>query len=98
MVLQSTSDGRVAAHFRILKATLDQVEKALRALAAYPKEVERLAQTLASFGIRFVVVEPLAGSRIDGAAFWLSNNDPVIAYSARLDRIDALWFTIFAPR
>lgn len=72
---------------------MDAAEKKLRQLAAYPKEAERLFEILAYYGIRFVVVEPLPGARIDGAAFWIGNS-PVIAVSIRWDRIDAFWFTV----
>ena len=72
---------------------LAAAEKKLRQLAAYPKAAERLADILAYYGIRFVVVEPLHGARIDGAAFWIGES-PVIAVSARWDRIDAFWFTV----
>jgi len=41
----------------------------------------------------FVVVEPLPGAKIDGAAFWIDGS-PVIAISLRWDRIDAFWFTV----
>jgi HTH-type transcriptional regulator / antitoxin HigA len=68
-------------------------ERKLRQLAAYPKEVKRLPQMLAYYGIRFVVVEPLPGAKIDGAAFWIDDT-PVIAVSVRWDRIDAFWFTV----
>lgn len=71
----------------------DAAEKKLRLLAAYPKEIERLSEILAYYGIRFVVVEPLPGAKIDGAAFWIDGS-PCIAVSARWDRIDAFWFTI----
>lgn len=65
----------------------------LRILAMYPKEAERLPEMLAYYGIRFVVVEPLPNTKIDGAAFWIEDS-PVIAVSARWDRIDAFWFTV----
>ena len=47
-------------------------------------------------GIRFVIVEPLPKSRIDGAAFFLDDNpaQPVIVLSLRFDRIDCFWFTL----
>ena len=73
---------------------LTAAEGELRKLAAYVSEVRRLTAVLASYGIRFVVVEPIAGAKIDGAAFWLSKEAPVIALSARFDRIDAFWFTL----
>lgn len=72
---------------------LDAAERKLRQLAAFPKEVQRLPQMLAYYGIRFVIVEPLSGAKIDGAAFWHQEH-PVIAVSARWDRIDAFWFTV----
>jgi HTH-type transcriptional regulator/antitoxin HigA len=73
---------------------LHSAEKKIRQLAAFPKEVRHLSQMLAYYGIRFVIIEPLPGARIDGAAFWLDEYSPVIAISARWDRIDAFWFTV----
>jgi HTH-type transcriptional regulator/antitoxin HigA len=72
---------------------MDGAEKKLRAMAAYPKEARHLANLLAEYGVRFVVIEPLPGVKIDGAAFWLNESSPVIALSVRFDRIDAFWFT-----
>src|SRR5580658_874138 len=76
-----------------LKVTWELTEK-LRELAAYPKEARHLPKLFAEYGIRFVVVEPLPGARIDGAAFWLNELSPVIAMSVRYDRIDNFWFTV----
>ena len=45
-------------------------------------------------GIRFVIVQHLRGTKIDGVAFWLDDTSPTIALSARYDRIDNLWFTL----
>lgn len=70
------------------------IAKKLRQLAAQPKEITRLADMLSYFGVRFVIVEPLPGARMDGAAFWVGGN-PVIAVSGRFDRIDAFWFVVF---
>jgi HTH-type transcriptional regulator / antitoxin HigA len=74
-------------------ARLGAAERKLRQLAAYPKEARHLPKVLAEYGIRFVVVEPLPGAKIDGAAFWI-DSDPVIAVSIRHDRIDGFWFTV----
>ena len=71
-----------------------KLTRKLRALAAYPDDVRLLSKTLAEFGIRLVVVEPLPGGSIDGAAFWLDDHSPVIALSARFDRVDWLWHTV----
>lgn len=73
---------------------LESTRKKLRALAAYAKEAYRAPQILAESGIRFVIVEPLPGARIDGAAFWLDDTSPVIAMSVRYDRVDNFWFTL----
>jgi HTH-type transcriptional regulator / antitoxin HigA len=75
-------------------ATIPSLVKKLRVLAAYPEEIKKLAQTLAIHGIKFVIVEPLAGARLDGATFWIGES-PVIAMSARFDRNDNFWFTFF---
>ena len=79
---------------RFSQSRLQEASKALRNLAAYPKEAQHLPQLLADYGIRFVVVEPLPGAKIDGAAFWLDEGSPVIVASVRYDRIDAFWFTV----
>ena len=73
---------------------LPHCEKRLRELAAFPDEARNVPKVLAGYGIRFVVIEPLASNRIDGAAFWLSADEPVIALSVRFDRIDAFWFAL----
>ena len=70
-----------------------KAKSALRQLAAHPKEARHLPAVLAEHGIRFVVVEPLPGVRIDGAAF-LDDIGPVIAVSVRHDRVDGFWFTV----
>jgi len=85
---------RVLPVKRFSLGKMDRLRAELRKLAAYPKEVLNLPEVLTDHGIRFVVVEPLYGSKIDGATFWLDDESPVIAVSARYDRIDAFWFTV----
>jgi HTH-type transcriptional regulator/antitoxin HigA len=68
--------------------------KQIRALAESPEKTSQVSKVLAELGIRFLVVEPLPKSRIDGAAFWLDENSPVIVLSLRYDRIDWFWFTL----
>jgi len=70
-----------------------ELKRKLRALAAYPAEASKVSDLMRSYGIRFVVVEPLAGAKIDGAAFWIGDS-PVVAVSLRYDRIDYFWFTL----
>ena len=45
-------------------------------------------------GVRFVVVQGLPDSKIDGVCFWLDDNSPVIGLSLRFDRIDNFWFVL----
>ena len=75
------------------ESRLPACEKKLRELAAYPTEARYLPRTLAEYGIRFLIIEPLPSARIDGAAFWIET-EPVIALSLRFDRIDGFWFTL----
>jgi len=66
----------------------------LRALAGAADGVPRVPGALAELGVRFVVVEPLPRTRLDGAAFWLREDQPTIALSLRYDRIDWFWHTL----
>lgn len=66
----------------------------IRKLATAPEELTKLPKVLSEVGVRFVVVEHLPKTKIDGAAFWLSETEPVIAISLRYDRIDAFWHTL----
>jgi len=44
--------------------------------------------------VRFLVLEPLPQTRIDGACFWLDEYSPVVVVSVRYDRIDGFWHTL----
>jgi HTH-type transcriptional regulator/antitoxin HigA len=72
---------------------LEKARMALRKLAVHPKEACRVSAVLADHGIRFIVIEPLPGVKIDGAALW-DDVGPIIAMSIRHDRIDGFWFTL----
>ncbi len=75
-------------------AKLGVAIKKLRRLLGWPEQSRKVASILAECGIRFVVVEPLPHTRIDGVAFWLDSNSPVIAMSMRFDRIDNFWHVL----
>ena len=66
----------------------------LRKLAAWPEECRKVSRVLSNMGIRFVVVEPLPRSRVDGAAMWLDDDEPIIVVSLRYDRVDSFWHTL----
>ena len=66
----------------------------LKKLAAYPEDIRRVPRTLASMGIRFVVLEHLKKTKIDGAVLWIGQKSPVVVMSLRYDRIDYFWHTL----
>jgi HTH-type transcriptional regulator/antitoxin HigA len=72
---------------------LTRAQSTLKKLTVHPKEARHVPEVLADAGIRFVVVEPLPGVKVDGAAFWIDAG-PVIALSMRFDRVDGFWFTL----
>jgi HTH-type transcriptional regulator/antitoxin HigA len=72
-----------------LFASLDTLEL----LLPFRDEISTVPEIMTECGVRFVVVETLPGSKIDGACFWLDNS-PVIGISTRHDRIDNFWFVL----
>lgn len=66
----------------------------LRKLLPEPAQMTRIPSILAEAGVRFLLVEALPASLIDGVCFWLDSRSPVVALSTRLDRIDNFWFTL----
>lgn len=71
-----------------------QALQKLKLLMRSPEETRHVPRILAEAGLRFLVIEPIAGNKIDGVTFWLDKQSPVIAISLRYDRIDWFWFTI----
>jgi HTH-type transcriptional regulator/antitoxin HigA len=59
------------------------------------EDARKIPAILAEAGIRLVLVEPLPGSKLDGACFWLSEEEPVIALSLRYDRHDIFCHAMF---
>jgi HTH-type transcriptional regulator/antitoxin HigA len=66
----------------------------LRTLLLSPEGVMQVPKILAECGVRFVIVEHVASSKIDGVTFWLDGKSPVIGMSLRLDKIDNFWFVL----
>lgn len=67
----------------------------LRRLTTAPEEIRHVPKIMAACGVRFVVVEPMPGSKIDGVCSWLEDGtSPVIGLSLRQDRIDNFWFVL----
>jgi HTH-type transcriptional regulator/antitoxin HigA len=78
------------------KQNLEAALPQLRKLAVKPEFAARLPIALAEVGVRFVIIEDLPRTKIDGAAFFLDNDPslPVIALSIRIDRMDSFWHTV----
>ncbi|MBA3756021.1 MAG: HigA family addiction module antidote protein [Nitrosomonas sp.] len=66
----------------------------LHALLSAPEESRHVSKILTECGVKYVIVEPFIGSKIDGACFWIDGDQPVIGLSLRLDRIDNFWFVL----
>jgi len=66
----------------------------LKMMLRNPEDTRLVPKVLAEAGVRFLVVETLPQTPIDGACLWLDEKSPVIAVSLRFDRIDGFWFTV----
>jgi HTH-type transcriptional regulator / antitoxin HigA len=65
----------------------------LESLMTEPEEVRHIPRILMECGVRFVVVEPIPGSEIQGVCFWINDNkSPVIGLTLKGDQIDKFWF------
>jgi HTH-type transcriptional regulator/antitoxin HigA len=65
----------------------------LHDLAEAPESIRLVPRILAKYGIRLMILQPLEGTKIDGASFLLGAS-PVIVLSLRYDRIDHFWHTL----
>jgi HTH-type transcriptional regulator/antitoxin HigA len=75
------------------EAVISAISK-LKQLLFAAEEARKVPRILAECGIRFLVVEALPSSKIDGVCFWLNERSPVVALSTRFDRIDNFWFVL----
>lgn len=76
------------------KEKLSKALSTIRYLMVDPADIRQVPRILMECGVRFVIVEHLPGTQIDGVAFWLDKKSPVIGMSLLRDRIDNAWFTI----
>jgi len=66
----------------------------LKRLLVNPEDVTHVARVLADGGVRFLIIESLPHTKIDGACFWLDEFSPVIVMTMRYDRIDNFWYVL----
>lgn len=74
-----------------------RLEADIPALLAHARRVEdapRALDALRQHGVRVVLLKRVERSYVDGVAFWLDDDGPVIGLSLRYDRVDAFWFTL----
>ena len=74
---------------------LDHALVELRALASNAQDAANVPQVLEEAGIRFLIIEQIPKTKIDGAVLWLDEKSPVVVLSLRFDRIDYFWHTLF---
>lgn len=74
---------------KVLRSRISDLEK----LMGEPEEVRHIPRILRECGVRFVIVEPIPGSEIQGVCFWINQNEsPVIGLTLKGDQIDKFWF------
>jgi HTH-type transcriptional regulator / antitoxin HigA len=75
--------------------TLRDALPSLERLMLEPEEIRHVPGILAECGARFVIVEPIPNSKIDGACFWINDGaSPVIGLTLKGDFIDRFWFNL----
>lgn len=79
---------------RYHRAKLAEVVERFGDLRGSADGVRHVPRLLEAAGVRFVVVEGVAHSSIDGVCFWLAPDAPVVGLSMRYDRIDNFWFVL----
>jgi HTH-type transcriptional regulator/antitoxin HigA len=79
---------------RYSQASVQAAIKKIQTLLYAPEELRNVPRILAEAGIRFVIVEALPSSKIDGVCFWLNDTSPVIGMTLRFDRIDNFCFVL----
>jgi len=75
-------------------SSVDAAIARLRPLMSHAEEVRHVPRVMAECGIRFLIIEHLPQTRIDGACLWTPDHRPVIILSMRYDRLDYFWFTL----
>jgi HTH-type transcriptional regulator/antitoxin HigA len=88
---------KIASEMLVARYSPSSVDSAivkLKNLLSAAEEIRKVPRVLAEAGIRFLVVEALPSSKIDGVCFWLNDHSPVVALSTRYDRIDNFWFVL----
>ncbi|MGB7984824.1 MAG: HigA family addiction module antitoxin [Terracidiphilus sp.] len=73
---------------------LREAVETMRGLTVAPEQTRDVPRLLSECGVRFIIVEKLPNSKIDGVCFWLNEHSPVIGMSIQRDTIDNFWFVL----
>lgn len=87
-VIASTMDCPTYSKEKLIKALPN-----IRAHMIDKDDLPNIPNLLWDCGVRFVVVEPLDGAKIDGVCTWM-DDQPVIGVSTRLNRMDNFCFVL----
>lgn len=79
---------------RYSEASVQDAIRKLEPLMMSQESARKVPHILAQAGIRFVLVEALSSTKIDGVCLWLNESSPVIGMTLRYDRIDNFWFVL----
>lgn len=75
--------------------TFRETVASLELLLTDPEEIRHVPSALLECGVRLIIVEPIPGSKIDGACFWINKGgSPVIGLTLKGDFIDRFWFNL----
>lgn len=89
---------QIATAFQVAKYSDQSLRNALQTLERFmaePEEIRHVPAVMAECGVRFIIVEPIPGSKIDGVCFWIENDEsPVIGLTLKGDYIDRFWFNL----
>jgi len=90
-IRQLADDALVAKYS---EASLRSAVDKLRGLLVSPDAARKVSRILGECGVRFVIVQSLPTTKIDGVCLWLDDKSPVIGMTLRFDRIDNFWFVL----
>ena len=79
---------------KFAEGKFDALVDELLSLSYFLEDAAQVPLVLKKYGIKFLILEHLPQTYIDGAAFWIEEQ-PTIVLTLRYDRIDSFWFTLF---
>ena len=77
-----------------ISALQSKIPELIKLSATSGKVVPKVKEFLRSIGVTFITLKHLSKTRLDGAAFWLQEEKPVIGITHRINRVDNFWFTL----